>query len=72
MNTYHCTRNEPYQNHRCLGRNSPEVRQGYYIDAASELEAIAPVAAFFPAAIPAAVYTQILTAIRCGILLATV
>jgi hypothetical protein len=43
MNTYLCTRNQPYQNHRCLGHNNPEARQGsgYYPDPFREQDEIA-------------------------------
>lgn len=41
MNTYLCRRHQPYQNPRCLGYTELSERQGYYIDAASEQEAIA-------------------------------
>ena len=48
MNTYYCTRNQPYQNPRCLGHNNSEARQGYYVDATSEQEAIALMQQEFP------------------------
>jgi len=44
---YRCTRNEPYM-HNCLGRDDIRVRQGYYVHADSEEEALRQMALDFP------------------------
>ena len=48
MNQYRCTRNQPYQNPHCLGIPDLSARQGYYINAATEQEAIAIMAQLYP------------------------
>lgn len=48
MNTYHCTRNQPYQNPICRGHTDLEARSGFYITADSEQEAITQMAQLYP------------------------
>jgi hypothetical protein len=48
VNEYRCTRNQPYQ-HECFGKNDLGARQGYYINATSEEEALKVMAAEHPA-----------------------
>lgn len=48
MNEYRLTRNEPYLNPKCFGHTDLEARQGYYIKASCEEEAIALMLTQFP------------------------
>jgi hypothetical protein len=48
MNEYRCTRNSPYM-HECFGKNDTGARQGYYIVASSEQEALKVMADEHPA-----------------------
>ncbi len=47
-NEYRCTRNQPYLNLNCFGYTDLESRQGYYIKAESEQDAIAQMAQLYP------------------------
>jgi hypothetical protein len=48
MNEYRCTRNQPYLDPRCFGHTDLETRQGYYIKAESEQDAIAQMTELYP------------------------
>lgn len=48
MNQYRCTRNQPYVNPKCFGHTNLEARQGFYIKAETEEEAIALMQQEFP------------------------
>lgn len=48
MNEYRCTSNAPYSNPKCFGYTDLAARQGYYIKAESEQEAIALMQQEFP------------------------
>lgn len=48
MNEYRCTRNQPYLNPKCFGHTDLEARQGYYLKAESEEDAIALMEQQFP------------------------
>lgn len=47
MNEYRMTRSEPYQ-HECMGRDDLSVRQGHYIQAETEAEAMNKMKSHFP------------------------
>lgn len=46
-NEYRCTRQALYQ-HDCIGRDNTRVRQGYYIEADDEADAIDEMVCLFP------------------------
>jgi hypothetical protein len=48
MNEYRLTRNEPYLNPKCFGHTDLEARQGYYLKAETETNAIAQMSQMFP------------------------
>jgi hypothetical protein len=48
MNEYRCTRNYPYRHPDCFGHTNLSARQGYYLKAQSEPEAIAMMEREFP------------------------
>lgn len=47
VNEYRCTRNSPYM-HDCIGRDDLGARQGHYVEATSELEAMEVMAKDYP------------------------
>jgi hypothetical protein len=48
MKEYRCTRNQPYLDPKCFGFADMAARQGYYLKAESENEALAQMAQLFP------------------------
>ncbi len=48
MDTYLCTRNQPYTNPNCLGHTDLKARQGYYVTAESLCDALALMQEHFP------------------------
>ena len=47
-NEYRCTRSNLYTDPRCLGLTNPSARQGHYIHADSEQEALAKMKSNYP------------------------
>jgi hypothetical protein len=48
MKEFRCTRNAPYANPECLGHAALRCRQGYYIQAENEHEALREMVKQFP------------------------
>ncbi len=48
MNEYRCTRNAPYTSPRCYGHTDLSEREGHYIKAESEQDAIAQMSKLYP------------------------
>ena len=48
MKEYRCTRNELYQDTKCLEHNDLSARSGYYVTASTEEEAIAQMKMLYP------------------------
>lgn len=48
MHEFRCTRNKPFQNPKCFGHTDLEARQGYYLKAANEQDALAQMAILYP------------------------
>ncbi|MFL9456027.1 MULTISPECIES: hypothetical protein, partial [Nostocales] len=48
MTEFRCTRNALYVTASCLGNQDTSSRQGYYVFATSELEALKIMSAMFP------------------------